>query len=120
VIKVLVVDDSGPFRRLLVSVLADLAQVYECADGSAALQTYLRCRPDWILMDIRMQQCDGLQATAQIVATDPAAKVVIVTDYGGDDLRDAARRVGACGFVQKDNLFELRRVLTASPITPGD
>jgi DNA-binding NarL/FixJ family response regulator len=66
---------------------------------------------------------DGIQATRQIKAADPAAKIVIVTDYDDDALRAAAMRAGACGYALKDNLLDLVRLLEAikqsNPGRPG-
>jgi DNA-binding NarL/FixJ family response regulator len=64
-------------------------------------------------MDIRMHEVDGITATKQIKAADPAAKIVILTDYDDDALRQAAMHAGACGYVLKDNLLYLVRLLEA-------
>jgi DNA-binding NarL/FixJ family response regulator len=58
-------------------------------------------------MDIRMPRMDGLAATRQILGSHPLAKIVIVTDYDDDALREAAREAGACGYVLKLDLLEL-------------
>ena len=71
-------------------------------------------RPDWVLMDIRMKEVDGLAAAQQITTAWPGARVVIVTSYNDASLRDAARQAGACGYVLKDNLLEIRRWLETS------
>jgi len=106
--KLLIVDDNAAVRRLIRSILLRLADdICECGDGAEALSAYLVQRPDVVLMDIRMSEVDGIQAAKQITAADPAARILIVTDYDDTELRHASMRAGACGYVLKDNLLEL-------------
>jgi CheY-like chemotaxis protein len=110
--KVLIVDESARVRRLIADFVSPVAaDVVECEDGAAALAAYEAFEPDVVLMDIAMRGRDGLAATRDIVAADPGARVVIVTEYDETDLRDAARAAGARGYVLKENLHELRAVL---------
>ena len=112
--KLLIVEDNGQMRSLLKSILSNLAEtIYECPDGSEALELYRRHRPDCVLMDIKMEPVDGIDATRQIVGAFPAARVIIVTDYDDIELRDAAREAGACDYVVKENLLDLGQILTA-------
>jgi CheY-like chemotaxis protein len=109
----LIVEDNYITRSLLRRMVAGLADViYECDDGAEALATYATHQPAWVLMDIRMKRMDGLQATRQIKAAFPTAKVIIVTSYDDADSREAAREAGACEYVLKENLLELVRILT--------
>ena len=89
----------------LVASVAD--EIRECADGAEALALYTAERPDVVVMDIEMKTMDGITATQRIVAADPRARVIIVTDYDQPDLREAAEQAGARGYVVKDNLLEL-------------
>lgn len=110
-------------RRLIKSLLADLADVIaECSDGSDAQRCYAAHQPDWVLMDLMMPQMDGLVATRQILASDPAARVVIVTGHESRALRREAQEAGACGYVLKENLLELREILnnTKALTVPSD
>jgi CheY-like chemotaxis protein len=110
--SILIVDDSAKMRRVIRLMIKDLAEeITECDDGSQALTSYRAHRPDWVLMDIRMKKIGGLAATRQIKAAYPDARIVIVTLYKEDDLQEAARAAGACGYVIKDNLPEIRRIL---------
>ena len=86
-------------------------EVLECSDGKEAIELYMKYRPDWVFMDIRMTEMSGMEATAKIVASDPAAKVIIVTEYGDKFFRRAAREAGAIGFVTKEDLVELRMIV---------
>lgn len=109
--KLLIVEDNLQMRYLLKSLMQGLAdEIYECADGSEAFAVYSRFLPDWVLMDIEMQQMDGITASQQLLRSFPTARILIVTNYD-DLLREQARQAGACGYVLKENLFELRRLL---------
>lgn len=110
--RLLIVDDHAPMRRLLGRVVEDLFRaVEECEDGADALAAYEQHRPDWVFMDIEMGRTDGLTATRDIVRTFPDARVVIVSKHDDEQLRAAARTAGACGYVLKENLFAVRTLL---------
>ena len=86
--RVLIVDDNAAFRRLIERVLDGVAEVAgECENGSRAVAAYDALRPDCVLMDVRMDGIDGIEATRRICATHPAAHIVIVTDYEDAELR---------------------------------
>ena len=109
---VLIVDDSPQVRALIRTVLSGLADdVHECADGDEAVAAYGARRPDWVLMDVKMARMGGLEATRRILAADRTARVVIVTDYDDAHWRAAAIEAGACGYVLKENLLDVRRLL---------
>jgi len=61
-----------------------------------------------------MKAADGIAIAGQICAAFPDANIVILTSYDDADLRQAARKAGACGYVLKENLFEVRRLLQAA------
>lgn len=113
-LNLLVVEDNRAMRGLIKSIVADLAgDVSECGDGAEALSAYAARHPDWVLMDISMKGLDGISATRQIKAAFPGARIIIVTDYDDSKLREAARDAGACEYVTKENLLDLRRILAA-------
>lgn len=115
---VLIVEDNPEMRRLLKSFVRPLAEAaYECGDGAEAEARYAELQPDWVLMDIEMPRVDGIAATRRIKAAFPAARILIVTNYDEADLRSAALAAGACGYVLKENLQELRRLL--QPAAPA-
>lgn len=86
--KLLIGDDNAAVRRLIRSIVLSLADdICECTDGAEALSAYLAERPDVVLMDIRMNGVDGIQATKQIRAADRQARILIVTDFDDMELR---------------------------------
>ncbi|MEN3334182.1 MAG: hypothetical protein V7641_3547 [Blastocatellia bacterium] len=108
----LLVDDNDQMRQLIRSLVADLADnILECSDGAEAIVIYGEHQPDWVLMDIKMKQVDGLAATRQIKAAYPEAKIVIVTNFDDRKMREAACEAGAVEFVAKDNLLDVRHLL---------
>jgi DNA-binding NarL/FixJ family response regulator len=105
-IRVLVVDDQSMVRagfRLLLADEPDIEVVAEAGNGREAVTYAARVRPDVILMDIRMPELDGLEATRRILATDTTARVLILTTFDLDDYVFEALRSGASGFVLKDD-----------------
>lgn len=112
-VNILIVDDSEKIRRIIRDIVNGLVnEVYECDDGSKALAAYRKYQPDWVLMDIRMKQMNGFEATRQIKAAYPTAKIIVVTVCIGDDIKTAAHAAGASNYVAKDNLQELQHILT--------
>jgi CheY-like chemotaxis protein len=117
--KVLIIEDSQQMRNEIKLCLKDLAdQIDECEDGAQALAAYAARQPDWVLMDIKMADMDGLTATRQIKAAHPEARIIILTGYDDAGLRAAAANAGACEYVTKENLHEVRRILDG-PNTSG-
>lgn len=115
--NLLIVEDNEQLRRVIRSVVADLAApIYECGDGDEALQAYAAHQltaSDWVLMDIAMARMDGIAATRQLKAAFPDANICIVTNYDDAELRATAQQAGAAGYVLKDDLFAVRQVITA-------
>jgi CheY-like chemotaxis protein len=111
-VRCLVVDGDVEIRRLIVAVLAPLSvEILECADAARAPEMYRAHRPDVVLTELAMDGPDALRTARAILAIDPVARVVIVTNLDGADLREAARAAGTSGYVLKDNLFELLPVM---------
>ncbi|GIJ71149.1 response regulator transcription factor [Virgisporangium ochraceum] len=105
-IKVVVVDDQALVRGGFAMILrthADIDVVAEAGTGYEAIDAARQHRPDVILMDIRMPDLDGLEATARILReADWPVRVLILTTFDPDEYVYQALRVGASGFVLKD------------------
>ena len=113
--KLLIVEDNELMRRLMRNILDDLgAAIEECSNGREAIAAFERERPDWILMDIEMAEMDGLTASAEILASDPAARIVIVTQHDSKQLREAARKIGAIAFIAKENLLGAHALIASA------
>lgn len=105
-IRVLVADDQSMVRagfRMLLAGEEDMEVVAEASNGLEAIDKAGRFNPGLILMDIRMPELDGLQATRRILASDPAARILILTTFDLDEYVFEALRAGASGFVLKDD-----------------
>ncbi len=114
---ILLADDNVQMRQTIAAILSDLsATFYECGDGHEAIEAYARLRPDWVVMDIRMPRVDGLTACRRIKAVDPAAKIVVLTQYGDSEMRSAALEVGAVEFFSKEDVLALHRFLVGQQI----
>ena len=103
--RVLLADDQELVRagfRMILETQADIEVVGEAADGVEAVQATRRLRPDVVLMDIRMPNLDGLQATRRIVAARSAARVLILTTFDLDEYVYQALTAGASGFLLKN------------------
>lgn len=111
IMKFLVVEDDPRVRRMIRSIVADATDtVYECSNGAEAKASYAAFLPDWVLMDLMMPQVDGIAATRQIKIDYPAAKIIIVTSHESRVMREAAEQAGACAYVLKENLLDLREL----------
>src|SRR4051795_11114402 len=121
-IRVLVVDDQSMVRagfRLLLADEPDMEVVAEASNGLEAVAQAARFHPDVILMDIRMPELDGLEASRRILAADDGARILILTTFDLDEYVYEALRVGASGFVLKDDPPE-QLIAAVRTIAAGD
>jgi DNA-binding NarL/FixJ family response regulator len=103
--RVLIADDQELVRtgfRVVLDAEPDLQVVGEAADGLAAIDAVAALRPDVVLMDIRMPNLDGIEATRRIASGDGSPHVLILTTFDLDDYVYEALRAGASGFLLKD------------------
>jgi two-component system NarL family response regulator len=104
-IRVVVVDDHPVFRDGLKAVLHtadDIRVVAEAGDGREGVAAFKEHQPDVVLMDLRMPRMDGADAIALILRADPAARVVVLTTFDGDEHIHRALALGAKGYLLKD------------------
>jgi DNA-binding NarL/FixJ family response regulator len=121
-ISVLVADDQQLVRagfRLLLRGEPDIDVVAEARTGAEAVHQAKRFAPTVTLMDIRMPDVDGLEATRRIIADDPAARVLILTTFDLDEYVYEALQAGASGFVLKDDPPE-QLIAAVRTIAAGD
>ncbi len=108
-IRVLVADDQSMVRagfRMLLAGEQGIEVVAEASNGIEAVSQAARFHPTVVLMDIRMPELDGLEATRRILAAGDAARVLILTTFDLDEYVYEALRAGASGFVLKDDPAE--------------
>ena len=119
-IRVLVVDDQPLVRsgfKMVLDERPDLELVGEASDGQQALELVRELDPDVVLMDVRMPNLDGVEATRRLVESGTRARVLVLTTFDLDEYVYAAIRAGASGFLLKDvepaELVDAIRVVAA-------
>jgi DNA-binding NarL/FixJ family response regulator len=103
--SLLLADDQELMRmgfRMVIESQPDLVIVGEATNGREALEATLTLQPDVVLMDVRMPEMDGVQATRLIVESESSARIIILTTFDLDEYVYAALRAGASGFLLKD------------------
>ena len=100
---VLLCDDSRALRMLAAGQLqeAGFEVVGEAGNGLEAVRQYQALRPDLVLLDLVMPECDGKKALARILELDPQARVVILSSLGAQSDIEAGLRIGARSYLQK-------------------
>ena len=104
-IRIVIADDQALVRsgfRLIVDARPDLEVVGEAEDGEQAVALVEELEPDVILLDIRMPNVDGIEATKQIVASGSGTRILVLTTFDLDEYVYGAIRAGASGFLLKD------------------
>ena len=104
-IRILIADDHPIVREGLAALLnraTDMEVVAEASNGREALKQFLRCRPDIVLVDLRMPEMDGVDAILAIRERAPDARVIVLTTYDGDEDIYRGLRAGAKAYLLKD------------------
>ncbi|MER0244596.1 response regulator transcription factor [Streptomyces sp. HSW2009] len=119
-VRVVLADDQPLVRaglRVLMADTPDIVVVGEAATGAEAVRLAAEVTPDVVVMDIRMPELDGIEATRQLTADQPGVRSLILTTFDDDDYVYAALRAGASGFLVKDmaldSILEAIRVVAA-------
>ena len=126
-VRVLIVDDQTLFRSGLARLLSSqpgLMVIGEAGNGSEAIRLAERLEPDVVLMDIRMPEVDGIEATRQILRMRPGVRVLILTTFHTDAYVLDALRSGASGYVLKDSAVEaiassIQAVMSSERVVSG-
>ena len=103
-IKVLIVDDNAKFKKSVKNLLSneqDIEVIGEAREGKEAILKTKELKPDIVLMDVRMPEMGGIEATRRISQIMPETKIIILTIYDIDEYRNAATNSGAVAFVLK-------------------
>ena len=103
-IRLLLADDQALVRggfRLILDAEPDMEVVAEAADGNQAVERALATRPDLVLMDVRMPELDGIEATRRLLGELPSVKILMLTTFDLDEYVVEAFRAGASGFLLK-------------------
>lgn len=110
--KLLLVDDNDRIRKMMRSIYSPhFDEVIECDDGEAAVQAFDGNNPDWVVMDIKMKEMDGIEAATKIISANPDARIIIVSQFNDESTIDAVKNAGAVGFVSKENLYKVIEVI---------
>lgn len=125
--RVIVVDDDAIVVRSLATILGaepDIEVAGTGTSGEEAVSLFSACEPDVVLMDIQMPGGDGLSAAEKILAADPAARVVFLTTFSDDDYIVSALRLGARGYLIKQDVATiapaLRSVMAGQSVLEGE
>jgi DNA-binding NarL/FixJ family response regulator len=112
--RIVIVDDHAPFReavRILLSLHDDLQVIGEAADGREAIEMVENCRPDVILMDIRMPRMNGVEASSLITKSRSDAIIIGLCVVPDRYTVDAFMKAGAAAVISKDRLENLHSTI---------
>lgn len=103
-IRILIADDHFVVREGLRSILlreADIEVVGDAVNGLEAVKSYAKLKPDVTIMDLRMPVCGGVEAIRSILSSHPAARILVLSNFDGDDDIHTALTAGAMGYLLK-------------------
>ena len=100
----LIVDDNIKMRTTIQKILKEhlknkITRIIECENGKDATELYVRHKPEWTIMDIKMPVMDGLEASKIILKFHPEAKIIILTQYDDPGYYELAQKIGIKAFV---------------------
>jgi len=109
---VLLVDDHRGIRELEKTMFASMFDTfYESSSGEEAIKIYKAHKPDWVLMDYKMDGINGIEAIKKIKENDSAAKIIMVTQYDDNELKKTAFNAGVAAYILKENLSEIQNFI---------
>lgn len=111
---VLIIENSIPMRRVIRSFVGDFNHdICECEDTAEALRMFqMHAPPDWILLNLEIKNTDGIADIRHIKRHWKTAKIIALTVYDEAELREAANAAGASACVLKEDLSELRQLIS--------
>ena len=118
--RVLIADDSEPWRRRICSAVEANGRwllVAEAADGASAVEQARALRPDLILLDVSLPSLSGIEAAQRILAENPALRILFLSEHRSCEVVDAALATGARGYVVKADAA--RELLSAMEAVVG-
>lgn len=102
---IIIVDDSGIFQRILEGIIKPHFNVVgKALSGAEGFELYKKLKPDLVLMDITMPNCDGKESLQRILASFPAANVVMVSGIGDEVTVNECLKLGAKAFICKSDI----------------
>jgi len=106
--KLLIVDDNADIRNMIKDILnSTFDEIIEHDDGEFVERVFSKEKPDYILMDVKMNKVDGFTATKNVLNYDSSAKIVIISQHNDDQTINEAYSAGAIKFIGKENLTKL-------------
>ena len=119
--KIMIVEDHREMSHILsIMVTYSLegnVEIVMCESGEEALQKYSIVKPDWVLMDIELKEMSGFVATKEILEQDPSANIIIITSYDTLGFRQRAKSLKVKGFLPKERLSDIGKLLNDTSIT---
>jgi two-component system chemotaxis response regulator CheY len=104
---ILLVDDSKIFQRIMEKILSPHFQIVgKGQNGNEGIDLYNKLKPDLVFMDITMPNCNGKEALKAILQSNPRATVIMVSSLGDDQTVQECMKIGAKGFVPKDQITQ--------------
>jgi CheY-like chemotaxis protein len=110
--KILIADDNAKTRNYIKKILGNSDHEFiEVNNGKDAVSAFIDHKPEVVLMDIKMEEMDGIEASRMIRQHFQDTKLIIITDYYDKQFREEAKAVGAANYLIKDNLLDLRKLI---------
>lgn len=108
----MIVEDNTDFREMLKKIFNPyFSVILETDNGEEAVEKYNKNTPDWVFMDIKINGMDGISAAKIIKDKHPEAMIVMVSNYNNQRIINAAMKAGALGFVPKDDISKLFKLI---------
>ena len=120
-LKLMIIDDNARFRTLVRTIVATPTdEILELDDGIAVNENYAAFHPDWVLMDVKMKQVNGLQATRRLIQRFPDAQVVILSNHTSKRIVAKGLQVGARAYLSKEDIFAVQKIIHPTPPVAGE